>query len=191
MNVLKGEKEYLATLKKREFNSCLAQWGAVFLIIGIGLLIFRSFLNICSILAIIGTLPAIKTTVAVMVKKEFHPMVEEKAQKLKEYEEYLSVIYNPIICSRDKIMAVESMVILNNTVLMYVSNEATDEGYTTRFVRTILTIRKMEKPNIKVYTDYKMFIDRVDGLYNMAQISNTKKSELEAKIELVILSYCM
>lgn len=191
MKSKKGQINYLAELKKFEIINCIVEWSLVVVLILLGGMIFEKLFNIITLVAVVGSFFAIKDTLILSVKIPFKPMDLNTANKLKSFGEYITLIYNPLMASRDKIMGIDAIAISETTVLVCITNPKTDAAFTEAFLNKLLAKRKIERLNIKCYSDHKSFIDRVEGLHNMAKITKKETTIEEKKIRSAILRFCM
>lgn len=189
MKVKKGQVNYLSEVKKQELNICILLWGLTIASILLYCFVFHTFFNL--VLPIILLWPTLKVTGPVLLKKKFQVMDDEIIASLEKAEEHMTVIYHPILTSRDKVLGFECIVISGNTVLGYSSYKDTDLEFATRFIRTVLIKRKVDSVNIKLFDQIKPFMDRVEGLENMLSIVPTQENEVERKIRAVILKQCL
>lgn len=189
MKYTKGQINYLNESKKQAFILCMVQWGLIIALIVAGILIFDKFINVLTIIAVLGIYPALKSLAKVLLKKKFKTMSDEILFQLDEAREFMTVVYHPILTSRDKLMGFECVVISGSTVLGYSSYEEVDLEFATAFIRTILTKHRVDCGNIKLFSEFKPFMDRVEGLQNMLSIAPSNDREVERKIRAIILKF--
>lgn len=188
MKAKKGRPNYLYEIKKYDAHTCIVEWSIIFLLFVFGYVVKGTILNVISLFTIIGMYFPIRNTKECLKKQPFKPMDSKKNRMLMDINEHIHILYNPIMEFRGKVMGIESIVISGNTVLVYISNSKTNAKYTEKFLTAVLS-KRVEKLNIKFFTEFKSFYDRAEGLHNMAKISQSQISVDEKKIMGTIFKY--
>lgn len=188
MRVKKGQPNYLYELKKYDKVNCAFEWGIVVLLFILGYSLFGSFLNILSIVTIIGTYFPIRDTIEYIKKLPFNPMSNEKKRSLMEINDHIHILYSPLLECRKQTIGIEAIVVSGTTVLVHISNPKTNVKFAEKFLTVVLQ-RRVDNLNIKFYNDFKSFYDRAEGLYNMASISKNEISHEEKRIIGTIFKY--
>ncbi len=187
----RGDIEYLRDLKKQEIIKASIQWFLVIAIFIVGFITTETKLNLMTLVAVLGCLPASKTLVGVIVKFRYKPMRLEICEEILEKGSNLSVAFNPILTSSERIMGIDCLVISGHTICGYVTNPKTEIGFATNYIRTILEQNNIQRVNVKLLNEYVPFLSRVEGLNNMAAIDGNRNKEEEENIRHTILLYSM
>lgn len=187
----KGDIGYLKDIKKREMIKCSLHWASVVILLIVGFLIFKTKLNICTFVAVLGCLPAAKATVAVVVKWPLKPLKEELLEQVMQHSTNLTVSYDVILTSREKIMPVECMVIYNQTVYGYATNEKLGVQETANYMKNFFLQNDCGKVNVKIFKEFVPFLSRVEGLNNIASIEKADTKEMEEKLKYTMKLYSM
>lgn len=189
MKARKGQINYLSELIKYETMNCAVEWGIVLGIVILSKILSGSFLNFGTIIAVIVALLALKDSLILSIKIPYKSMDPENALKLRELNKHITILYNPLMSSSEKIMGIDAIAISGTTVLICVTNPKTDLKFTESFIKAIIARRSIESLNLKSYIDSKSFIDRVEGLHNMAKVTKQPISIEEKKIRGAILKF--
>ena len=191
MKFQRGDLGYLQEVKKRERILCGIQWGAVIAFLITGILATKSRLNWFTLIAILSCLPAAKTTVGVIVKWTKKPIEPALVEEIEMYTEDLAVAYNLILTSNEKVMPIACMVAYDQTVYGYVTDEKVDVNQATAYIKKILGQQNFQKTTVKLFTEFKPFLARVEGMKRIAEIHSTQNEVVTAEIKHAICLYSM
>ena len=183
--VTKGKAGYLAEKKKRLGLQALAEFAVVALILIIGYVITKTRLNIFTVVAIVGCLPAARVLV------EFIAMFPYKSIEGDEKGELLTRAYDMVITDGEHIMPVSAVAISNHKVFGYAPNPKTDPELAAAYIKQILKNTGLEPSTVKVFAEYVPFLSRVEGLNSMMEISQSADQQLERRIRRKILNVSM
>lgn len=191
MNIKKGQPGYIAGQKKKYGLMALLEFAVVFLILAAGYLLTHSRLNLFTVIAVVGCLPASKMLAEFIALFPHHTIGEETAEEIKSKAALLTTAFDLVITNKDKIMPVEAIVISNYTVFGYAPNPKTDTEYAADYLKKLLEKNCRRKVTVKVLAEYVPFLSRVEGLNNMMEVSRSSDRKLEKKIRQIILSTSM
>lgn len=188
MKIEKGKAGYIAARKKKFAILTLLEFGVVLLIFGIGYATTHTRLNLFTLAAVLGCLPASKMLVEWIAIFPYKTIDPETAGEIKEKARLLTTAYDLVITSRDKIMPVDAVVISNKTVFGYAKNPKTDPEEAAKYIKSILAQNHYSKVTVKVFSEYVPFLSRVEGLNNMIEVSHDADKKLERSIRRILLS---
>lgn len=191
MKSSRGDIEYLGELKKKESIKVGIQWLLVIAIFVVGFITTDTKLNLMTLVAVLGCLPASKTLVGVIVKFKYKPLKVELCEEILEKGSNVTVAFNPILTSSERIMGIDCFVVSGHTIFGYVTNPKTEIGFATNYIRTILEQNNIQRVNVKLLNEYMPFLSRVEGLNSMVAIDGNRNQEEEEKIRHTILLYSM
>ncbi len=191
MKLQKGDIGYLHNIKKRERILCSIQWGVVLAFLVIGILATKSRLNWFTLFAVLSCLPAAKTTVGVIVKWKQQSVPLALAEEIEQYTQGLEVLYNLILTSSERVMPVACVVLYDQTVYGYVTNTKVEIGQTTAYIKKILEQQNFHKTTVKLFTEWKPFVSRVEGMKLIAEIHSTQNEVVTAEIKQAICACSM
>lgn len=191
MSVQKGKSGYINAQKKKYLLWTVLEFAFVIIIFTIGYFQTGSRLNLFTVVAVLGCLPAAKMLVEWIAFFPYKTIDMEKAQEIEKKAEYLTTIYDLVVTSEKKAMQVDAIVISNNTIFGYTSNKKTDAEEVTKRLKELMEDTKYTKLTIKVLPDYVAFLSRVEGLNNIMAIEKMDTKRRERAIRRHILSTCM
>lgn len=189
--VQKGMPGYLNYKKKAEIFRTVIYFGIVILIFLLGYSQTHTRLNMLTVVAVLGCLPASKALVGVISRFPY-PSVEEKlAKEVNHVTTHLTVGYDMIITSREKIMPVDCIVISGCTVVGYTHHSKVDVNEASRYIRSILIENQFSGAHVKILNQYKAFLARAEGMDNIAVVEKEDTKDIEARILHTILNISM
>ena len=179
--VTKGKAGYLAEKKKRLGLQALAEFAVVALILIIGYVITKTRLNIFTVVAIVGCLPAARVLVEFIAMFPYRS-IEGKVQcEIDEKGALLTRAYDMVITDGEHIMPVSAVAISNHKVFGYAPNPKTDPEMAAAYIKQILKNTGLEPSTVKVFAEYVPFLSRVEGLNSMMEISQSADQQLERR----------
>ena len=188
MKAIKGDPGYIrAEKKKRGLRTALA-FGIVLVILITGYMINGTKLNWLTLVAVLGCLPAAKVLVSLIVMLRYQSIDTDIYQELAGKTEQLTMVYETIITSRDHIMPVDIFAISNHTICGYTHYDKVDVNETAKYVKDMLMLNKYSNISVKIFTDYKAFSTRAEGMNNIAAIDCPDSKEQETGIKQLLLN---
>lgn len=189
--VIKGNPGYLDYKKKIEIIKTIIYFGIVAAIFFLGYSQTHSRLNMLTVVAILGCLPASKSLVGVITRFPYSSIDKERVKEIEAVTRHLTVSYDMVITSRDKIMPVDCIVISGNKVFGYTHSEKVDLPYTQSHIKTILSQNQLDGVSVKLFDSFKAFLARAEGLESIQKIEKNETQEREETIKHVILNISM
>lgn len=179
MERFKGEAGYIRKQKRFLIFKTVVQFGIVAALFILGLVQTKTRLNLLTVVAILGCLPAAKTLVQLIVIIPYKSVTEEKSADLEQKAPALTRSYDMVVTDSKHFMPIESLVILDNTICGYASNSKTDVNEAGKHIKEILIQNQYDKVSVKIFNDYTAYITRAEGMQNMAAVArpDTKKKE--------------
>ena len=191
MKVEKGKPGYIKAEKNRYLIWSIAEFAVVAALVIIGYVQTESKMNLLTVVAVVGCLPAAKTLVEFITMAPHKSIETKKYKEIEEKANLLVKAYDLIITNSEKVMPVDVIVISGHTVCGYTSNPKTDEAKVASYLKEMLQKNHCEKVTVKVFHDYVAFLSRAEGMNNIASIDKTDNRKLERKIKKLILSTSM
>ena len=133
---------------------------AVFLL---GLITTKTTKNLMSIVAIVGALPISKELVGVIMSFKRKPMDKKLYDEISKKAGDLEQIYELLFTTNEKSYPVEAVVIEGRDVICYSNDPKCEPAMLQKHLYKLLNANDY-KQNVKVFVDYKKFIDRVGDL---------------------------
>ena len=188
MKITKGNAGYLRARRKQLIIKAVLEFGIVLALLGLGIWQTGTRLNLLTVVAVLGCLPASKALVEVITIFPHHSIADETAEEIKEKAKLLTTVFDLVITSREKIMPIDSIAMLDNIVCGYTSSQKVDAAYAEKHIKQILEENRYSKLTVKIFPDYKAFLTRVEGMENMAEVNRPDTQKKEAAIRQIILN---
>lgn len=112
MKVIKGEAGYIQAKKKQEIIKTCMEFALVLAIFITGFVTTKTRLNLLTVVAVLGCLPAAKALVGVIMLIPHKSMENDKVREIEEKAPELVKAYDMVLTSYEKIMPIDSIVIL-------------------------------------------------------------------------------
>lgn len=161
--VSKGKFGYTVSHRKWQIlkMSCYAAIAVgVFLV---GLILTKTTKNVLSVVAIVGALPISKELVGVIMSFKRKPMERTLYEQISAKAGDLEQIYELLFTTSETSYPVEAVVIEGRDVVCYTADAKCDTATLQTHLYKMLNASDF-KENVKVFTDYKKFLDRVGDL---------------------------
>ena len=185
MKIEKGQPGYVKARKVKYLIWTIAEFGVVIAIFVLGYMQTGTRMNLFTIVAIVGCLPAAKTMAP-------HKSIEpDKYKEIEEKAPLVTRVYDMVITSRDKVMPVDAIVISGHVVCGYASSPRTDETLLAKHLKDMLKASHYDKMTVKIFHDYVAFLSRAEGMNNIASIEKADTRKKEREIRNIILNLSM
>ncbi|WP_346911124.1 hypothetical protein [Faecalicatena orotica] len=189
--IIKGNPGYLDYKKKVEIIRTIIYFALVAAVFFLGYSQAHTKKNLLTIVAILGCLPASKALVGVITRFPYPSIASIRAEEIKDKTGYITVIYDMIITSREKVMPMDCIVISGNTIFGYTNSEKVDVKYAASHIRGILNQNQFPDVSVKILNNYTAFLARAEGLNSIAAVEKSDTKELEEQMAHVILNISM
>lgn len=186
--IKKGAAGYLDYQKKAEILRTVIYFAIIIAIFALGYSQTHSNKNLLTVVAVVGCLPASKALVGVIMRIPHRSIATDKAREIREKGSRLTVIYDLVLTSNDKIMPIECFAIAGDKIFGYAPNEKVDETYVAKHIQKILAENGFSGVSVRILHQYTAFLSRVEGLDNIAAVEKSDTKEYEQKIANVILN---
>lgn len=187
----KGTPGYLNNKKRAEIIRTAIYFGIVIAILALGYCQTGTRQNMLTVVAVLGCLPSSKALVGVITRFPYASIDQKKAEEIAAVTDHLTVCYDMIITSRDKIMPVDCIVISARHVYGYTHYEKVDPDDLTKQIRSTLADNGYTDLTVKVLKQYNAFTARVEGLNRIAAVEKQDTKEKEETIRRLILTLSM
>lgn len=191
MKIEKGQPGYVKVRKINYLVWSIMEFGIVIALVILGYVQTGSKLNLLTVIAVVGCLPASKMLAEFITMAPHKSIEPEKFKEIEEKAELLTKVYDTVITGDDKVMPVDAFVISGHTICGYTSNPKTDEVKAARYLKEMFHNNHIDKVTVKVFHDYVAFLSRAEGMNNIATIENTDTRKKEKKIKDLILTTSM
>ncbi len=187
MKAKKGTPNYITKRKKYVLIKTLAEFGIVTALLILGILETGSRLNMLTLAAVLGCLPASKTLVELIMLLPHKSISATQAEEICACTESLTMAYDMIITSSKKIMPIESVSISGNTICVFASSSKIDIAYTEQYLKQMLNENQLTKVSVKLFKDFDAYLIRIKEMNRHAKGEERRKNH-EEKIRHVLLN---
>lgn len=188
MKIKKGDAGYIRSRKKIVIIKTALLFGVAIALLVLGIWQTGDRMNLLTVVAVLGCLPASKSLVEVIMFLPHHSIVNERVAEIETNSDCLTRAYDMIFTSEKKIMPVESIVISDNTICGYTSNPKVDTNFAGDHIKKYLVANKFTKVSVKIFDNYATFLNRAEGMNKIVDVDKNDAKEKEAAIRQVILS---
>ena len=161
--VAKGKYGYTLSHRKWQILKLAVYVALALSVFLLGLIATKTTKNLMSIVAIVGALPISKELVGVIMSFKRKPMDKKLYQEISAKAGDLEQIYELLFTTAEKSYAVEAAVIEGRDVICYSIDPKCETAALQTHLYKLLNANDY-KQNVKVFTDYKKFMDRVGDL---------------------------
>ena len=189
--IKKGNPGYLAYKKKVEIIRTVIYFGIVIAIFLLGYFQTGTRLNLLTVVAILGCLPSAKALVGVITRFPYPSVEEKKAEEIASRTTHLTVCYDMIITSEEKIMPVDCIVISGDNVYGYTHSGKVDLKYLAEHIKKMLSLNGLNGIKVKILNEYKPFLSRAEGLDHIAGVEKSDTKDREEAVRTLILNISM
>ena len=189
--VQKGTPGYLNYKRKVEIIRTVIYFGIVAAIFFLGYFQTGTRLNLLTVVAVVGVLPSAKALVGVIARFPYKSIEPDMASDIASRTEHLTVCYDMVITSEEKIMPVDCIVISGDNIFGYTHYKKVDLKIAADHIRAMLKQNQYTGLAVRVLNEYKPFITRAEGLDNIAAVEKKDTREREEAIRGIILNISM
>ena len=188
MKVAKGNPGYIKNRKRKVILKTVLQFGIVVALLVLGIMETKSRLNLLTLVAVLGCLPASKSLVEVIMLFPHRSINQSVSDEIREKTSELTVAYDLVFTSEKQIMPVDCVVISDNTICGYTSSEKTDTVFAAKHIKQILYANQFTNVSVKIFDNYTAFVTRAEGMNNIAAVEKNDTKKKEEEIRQVILN---
>ncbi len=161
--VAKGNYGYTLSHRKMQILKMALYIALALAIFIVGLITTKTTKNILSIVAVIGALPISKEMVGVIMSFKRKPMDKKLYEEISAKAEGLEQAYELLFTTQEVTYVVEAAIIEGRDVICYTVDPKCDVHSLQAHLKKMLDANDY-KQNVKVFKDYKKFMDRVGDL---------------------------
>ena len=188
MKIAKGNPGYIEKRKQNRILKTVMQFGIVAALLVLGVAQTNTRLNLLTLVAVLGCLPASKSLVEVIMLFPHHSIEAAKANEIREKTPELTVAYDLVFTSEKHIMPVDCVIISDNTICGYTSKEKTDTVFAAKHLKQILYANQFTNVSVKIFDNYNAFVNRAGEMNSLAVKTGSDTKKKEAKIQQIILN---
>lgn len=189
--VEKGTPGYLDYKRKAEIIRTIIYFGIVAAVFFLGYFQTGSRLNMLTVVAVLGCLPASKALVGVITRLPYHSIDQKTVDDIRSKTPHLTVAYDMVITSREKIMPLDCIVISGHNIFGYTHYDKVNTSELAKHISSTLKSNQYSGLTVRVLNEYRPFITRAEGLDHIAAVEKEDTRELEKEVRALILTLSM
>ena len=189
--VQKGTPGYLDYKKKVEIIRTVVYFGIVAAIFFLGYFQTGTRLNLLTVVAILGCLPASKALVGVITRFPYKSIDPKLAEEIESKTGHLTAAYDMVITSREHIMPLDCIVISGHNIFGYTHYSKVDVKELENHISANLKENKYSGLKVRILNEYRPFMTRAEGLDNIAAVEKEDTKALEEEVRELILTLSM
>ena len=188
MNIKKGEAGYITSKKKRAILKVILEFAIVIALLILGIKQTGDRLNMLTLVAILGCLPASKALVELIMIMPHRSIELEKAEEINAKASLLTSVFDLVMTSEHHIMPIDVLVVSDNMICGYSSSKKIDFAFTTKHIKQMLNANQLGNISVKIFDNYTAFLTRAEGMHNIAAVEKADTKKKEEKIKSVLLN---
>ena len=161
---VKGTKNYINSQKKYELIRTLIYFFIPVSLFIAGYISTKTKVNLLTIVAVVGVLPACKSLVGLIMFLKHHSLKEEYVERIKEIPYEIPELFDMVFTTYDKTYVVGHMVIAGNTVCGFSEDKNFKEKEFNTHIQNVLKTDGFKTVTFKVFTDIKKYTERLEQL---------------------------
>ena len=158
---VKGTKNYLDTQKKYEITRTVIYFAISISLFIAGYVSTGERLNLLSVVAALGCLPACKSLVDVIMYLKFKSCSSDVLASIEPHSEKFSCLYDMIFTSYKMNFNVGHMVVCGNTVCGFSEDKNFKENEFSKHIGDILKLDGHKEVTVKIFTDITKYTNRL------------------------------
>lgn len=171
----KGRHNYLKTQKFYEIARTVIYFSISLALFMIGYFTTKSRLNLLTVVAVLGCLPACKSAVGMIMFLRYKGCSDENAEIIQKFSDGLEDLYDMIFTSYDKNYSVAHMTVKGNTICGFTEDINFDEQAFYKHIDGILKTDNFRDTSVKIYKDIKKYSERLSQMKELdADDTNTE-----------------
>ncbi|MBD5460957.1 MAG: hypothetical protein HDR26_08475 [Lachnospiraceae bacterium] len=160
----KGMKNYLNSQKKYEILRTILYFTISLSLFAAGYITTKSKLNLLTIVAVLGCLPACKSVVGMIMFLRFRSFPEQLAEEIEKHSQGLDTLYDMVFTTYEKNYHISHIALRGNTVVCYTCQEKMDENACIRHLSDTLALDGTKNISFKIFRDLDKYTARLDQL---------------------------
>ena len=169
----KGTRGYLDMQKKFEIARTCIYFGISALIFIMGWISTKNRMNLLSIVAVLGCLPASKSAVEMIMYLRYKSCSKEYAEQIIDNKGKLLDAFDMVFTSYETNYSVSHIVVAGNNICGFSEDKSFKEQEFNKHITDILKLENYKNTSIKIFTDINKYIDRLNQLNQFTDIDDT------------------
>ncbi len=163
----KGTRDYVNTQKRYEVLRTVLYFAISLSLFFAGWITTKSKMNLLTIVAVLGCLPASKSAVDAIMFLRFRSCSKAAADAIDAHVGTLTAGYDFIFTSYEKNYPVAHLTIKGNTICGYTEDAKFEENAFYKHIDGVLKTDRFTDSSVKIFTDLKKYTARLDQLQEL------------------------
>lgn len=163
----KGSRDYIRTQKVYEIIRTIVYFAIPLSLFAAGYITTGNKLNLLTIVAVLGCLPASKSAVNMIMFLRYKGLSRETAQQIAPCEGDLSCLYDMVFTSYSKTFEVGHLAVKGNTVCGYSEKKDFPEKEFQAHLEPILKADGHKNVTVKIFTELEKYKERLRQLQTL------------------------
>lgn len=165
----KGTENYLNTQKKYEILRTALYFAVSAALFVAGFLQTKSRLNLLTVVAVLGCLPASKSAVSAVMFLRFRSCLPENAAQIRQHSGTLCVLFDCVFTSYSKNYIVSHLAVRGNTVCGFTEEENFEENAFYKHIRDILRLDGHKDVAVKIFSSLPRYTERLEQMQELEE----------------------
>ena len=161
--VFKGQRNYINTQKKYEIIKTILLFAISFALFLAGYLTTHTRMNLLTLVAVLGCLPACKSAVNMIMFLRYKSLDEGTALKLQERAGNLPELFDLVFTSYDKNYQVDHLVYKDKNIVGFSGADINEENLRKHLTEKLL-VGGHKGLTIKIFNNEDKYLDRLEQL---------------------------
>ena len=174
--VLKGEHGYLIYQRKKVIIITIIYYVISLAVFALGYYSTHTKANLLTVVAVLGLLPASKSTVSAIMYLKTPKYSDDTYNTICSCVKALPAVYDLYLTSYQKNYPINCFVARDNNLMGYTEFQNFEVSNCEEHIKGILSQNGIKNVNLKIFTDKKKFMERINQLQDME--NSSKDSQL-------------
>lgn len=171
----KGFENYISSQKKYEMIRTIIYFLISLSLFIAGWIQTGNRMNLLTIVAILGCLPASKSLVSMIMFLRYKSCDKKICQEIQKHNQDFYELYDCVFTSYKINFKVDHLVVRGNTICGFTTSETFDENQFYSHIKDILNLDGHGNVSVKIFKKLNKYIERMDQLKDLE--SNPQKDQ--------------
>lgn len=175
--ITKGSYGYLPYKKKMSAIMTFGMFALSLAIFIMGYITTKTNANLLTVVAVLGCLPASKSAVSMIMYLKAKGATEEDKTVIEEVKGNLFGYYDLYFTGYQKNFPTNHLVVTQNSIIAYSSNEKITEKEFNEHMKDILNKERISDITVKLFTDRNKYLNRLKEL-NQSEVNTSARKDI-------------
>lgn len=185
-SIARGTENYLDTQKKYEILRTVLYFAVSAALFIAGWIQTKNRVNLLTVVAILGCLPASKSAVSAVMFLRFKSCSPENAAEIKKHSQGLYELFDCVFTSYKKNFRVSHLAVRGNTVCGFTEDKAFEENEFYKHINDILKLDGHKNITVKIFGSLSGYTERLEQMKALKE-DGAKTQAVSETLKSVIL----